>query len=237
MEVETVSSVTSIEKIYPLTPMQYGMIYHWLLDKESNAYFEQICFPLKGELDINLLEKSLNKLVERHQTFRENFLYQNLTKPLKVVFRERYYHINHVTISKLSEYEQQTFLDDFIVNDRNHRFDLSKGHLMRVAVIEKGSGRYEIVWSYHHILMDGWCVGTVMQEWFELYRAELKGINLVLDAVPSYTKYVEWIEKQDNENSLNFWEDYLDGYEKIAEIPCFEKSQEKINIPLMKLEQ
>ncbi|WP_339801534.1 amino acid adenylation domain-containing protein [Paenibacillus sp. FSL R5-0744] len=221
------SSVTSIEKIYPLTPMQYGMIYHWLLDKESNAYFEQICFPLKGELDINLLEKSLNKLVERHQTFRENFLYQNLTKPLKVVFRERYYHINHVTISKLSEYEQQTFLDDFIVNDRNHRFDLSKGHLMRVAVIEKGSGRYEIVWSYHHILMDGWCVGTVMQEWFELYRAELKGINLVLDAVPSYTKYVEWIEKQDNENSLNFWEDYLDGYEKIAEIPCFEKSQEK----------
>ncbi len=78
-----------ISKIYGLSPMQEGMLFHSLMDSASSAYFEQLTFTLTGELDIGLLEKSFNHLIKRYDIFRTVFLYEKLKSPRQVVLNER----------------------------------------------------------------------------------------------------------------------------------------------------
>ncbi len=59
-----------IENIYPLTPMQKGMLFHSLIDSASEAYFEQAAFDLKGFLDIEAFRMSLAQLAERYDILR-----------------------------------------------------------------------------------------------------------------------------------------------------------------------
>lgn len=84
---------------------------------------------------------------------------------------------------------------------------------MRTAVFKKGQDRYEWVWSYHHILLDGWCFGIVVQELFEVYNALRENRPYSLGPVKPYKDYIKWLESQDKQRSLAYWEHHLDGFE------------------------
>ncbi|GFN29879.1 non-ribosomal peptide synthetase [Paenibacillus xylaniclasticus] len=210
---------SSIEKIYPLAPMQAGMVYHWLLEPQSTLYFEQTTFSFEGDVRAELLEASLNKLAARHQAFRSNFLHEKLQQPVRVVFRERTYSIRQIDFSHLEEDEQMKQIEQFKHEDRSLGFDLSGGDLMRVALLSRGGGRYELVWSYHHIVMDGWSVGTVLKDWFMFYEAALHQSVFDPPAAELYERYVQWLQRQDTAASLAYWNQYLKGYEQTAEVP------------------
>ncbi|RIE00303.1 hypothetical protein D3H35_29355 [Cohnella faecalis] len=82
------STKSKIKDIYPLTPMQQGMYFHSLKDKDSGTYFDQVCFDIEGNLDTALLEQSINKLIERHDILRT--IFSNKSKQvLQIVWKER----------------------------------------------------------------------------------------------------------------------------------------------------
>ncbi|NOQ24717.1 MAG: amino acid adenylation domain-containing protein [Bacteroidales bacterium] len=213
-----------IKKIYPLSPLQLGMLFHHIEDPNSQAYFEQTVYELNGELDINLINISYNKLIERYDIFRTVFIYQDVEKPIQVVVKERSLDVKFVDFSKLHIEKKKQELHKYSCENRNIGFDLSKDILFQLTVIQKENESYWIILEFHHIIMDGWCLGLILQELFQIYYSLKKSIKLNLSNVVPYSNFIDWIGKQNKQNGLNFWKDYLNGYEGVGNLPLLKNN-------------
>ncbi|WP_422109771.1 condensation domain-containing protein, partial [Bacillus thuringiensis] len=90
---------------------------------------------------------------------------------------------------------------------------------MRMTILRTNEQTYHVIWSFHHILMDGWCIPLVTHEIFETYYAIQEQREPKLSIVTPYGNYIEWLEAQDYEESSKYWNDYLDGYEGQTVLP------------------
>ncbi|MCI0471201.1 MAG: condensation domain-containing protein, partial [Candidatus Aminicenantes bacterium] len=207
----------NIKNIYTLSPMQEGMFFHALYDRSSYVYFEQLSYRLQGDLNINFVKKSLDELFKRYDILRTIFVQKKAEKVLQVVLKERGVDFYYQDIS--TGIDTNSYLREFKENDKGKSFDLSKDVLMRVSVFKTGTEEYEFIWSHHHILMDGWCVGILVSEFFEIYTSFQENRSYKLAPVTPYKTYIDWLENQDREKSRRYWAGYLDGYEEAVGIP------------------
>ncbi|BBP87062.1 hypothetical protein BsIDN1_06800 [Bacillus safensis] len=168
---------------------------------------------VKGTLRYDLLEKSMNIIVERYDIFRTVFLHEKVKRPVQVVLKERPFTLDVVDLQDLSEDEQLERIEKFKQQDQLRGFDLSKDSLMRASVFQTGPASYRWIWSYHHILLDGWCFGLVVQELFAIYHALLHDVPYKLAPVKPYKEYIKWLEKQDKQASLQYWQQSLAGFD------------------------
>lgn len=207
-----------INKIYRLMPTQQGMLFHTIMDETSHTYFQQIVFEIHGDIDLQLLTRSFNTIIERHEVLRTNFIYKQVKSPVQIVLQEKPVDMYFEDITEHRE-NKNSFIEEFKVKDRNKGFNLEKDALIRLSVLKTDKECYKLVWSFHHILMDGWCIGIISKELFEIYNALKKDIPLALGKAPAYSEYVEWYKKQDEEEARAYWTHYLEGYENKAVIP------------------
>jgi amino acid adenylation domain-containing protein/non-ribosomal peptide synthase protein (TIGR01720 family) len=219
------SSKRRIEKIYPLSPMQSGMLFHSLKDKESGAYIEQNVLRVKGDIDNELLERSINVLIDRYDILRTVFRVDKVKEPLQFVLNQRKFQIHFKDISRLGADEQSLFLEEFLEQDRRRGFDLTRDLLMRVSIFKIHPQSYRLLWSFHHILMDGWCLGIIFRELLHIYRSLKTGNPVKLEPVYPYAEYIHWIERQDRESGLKYWQRYLEDYEEQAGLLKFGNKQ------------
>jgi fengycin family lipopeptide synthetase D len=209
----------NVKDIYSLTPMQEGILYHSLLDKESHAYFEQVVLNVEGKLDIKYLEASLNALIQRYEVLRTIFVYKKVKKPYQVVLKEQKADIYFENIVKLSETDKKAFVEEFKINDVKRGFDVSKDILIRLSVLKTREISYKLIWSFHHIIMDGWCIGILLKDFFEIYESFKENKPLILGKVYPYSDYIKWLKSQSSEAASLYWETYLKDYEEQASPP------------------
>lgn len=208
-----------IQNIYPLTPMQQGMLFNYLYNRDSKAYFQQLSFLVEADLDINIFEISVNKVIERYDIFRTIFIYEKVEEPKQVVLTKRTAKIHYEDISYMESHEQKGYLDEFKEKDRSKSFDLSKDLLMRISIMKVGTRDYEIVWSHHHIVIDGWCLGLVISDFIKIYKSLRYGEEHKLTKAYQYVDYINWLVKQDNSKASGYWKDYLEDYENEIVLP------------------
>ncbi|WP_274542371.1 amino acid adenylation domain-containing protein [Bacillus velezensis] len=218
---QILSSGKEIEKIHSLTPMQSGMLYHALLDPFSQAYFEQLTFSLSGQLDIGRLNTAFNMLIEKYEILRTCFFHEGLSKFKQAVLRERKVKIEFEDISTFSEYQKKVRLKNVQFKDRGTRFDLTNDCLIRVTVLKTDEKEYKLLFSFHHIIMDGWCMSLIMNDIKTIYTSLKEGRATVLQHTEPYSTYLEWLDNQDKSAALEYWGDYLNEYEQQAGIPKF----------------
>ncbi len=214
---------SNFKDIYSLSPMQQGMLFHSIMDSASGAYFEHSRLEIIGEIDIKLFERSFNFIIEKYDILRTVFLYEKVSQPVQIVLRKRMGNILYNDISALKEEERNGFIEDFIKKDKMQGFKLSIDLPMRIAVIKTGEKEYEIIWSYHHIIMDGWCLGIIMSEFFKAYSLLGKGKEISVVNNYPYSDYIKWLKKQNKEKALAYWKNYLEDYEQQASIPRLHK--------------
>ncbi|NOU71105.1 amino acid adenylation domain-containing protein [Paenibacillus sp. LMG 31458] len=209
-----------VQDMYFLSPMQEGMLFHYLLEQgQSNAYFEQMSIRVRGTLDIGLFSVSLNRIAQRYDVFRTVFLYEKVKRPVQVVLKERQIQVHFENVTSLPEQERGLFVERFKQEDLGRGFDLSKDMMMRVSVIQTGESEYQIFWSHHHILMDGWCLGIIVGELFQIYASLREQAPNQLERTYPYSDYIKWLERQDKEEARRFWAEALSGYEQLASVP------------------
>ncbi|MDO6434612.1 amino acid adenylation domain-containing protein [Flavitalea sp. BT771] len=204
-----------IEDIYPLAPLQEGMYYHWLSDPGSDAYHEQISYRIKGRLDIVKLEESYRMLIERHAVLRTFFTRMFGYNILQVVRKTAQPSFLYLDLSGAAGTAVQEYRD----NDRSKGFDLHSGSQMRLSILSLGDLTYEFVWSHHHILMDGWCIGLLVKEFFQLYEGLLRGEQLSLPRPYPYSNYIKWLANVDIAATLQYWKNHLSGYRTASTFP------------------
>ncbi|ADL52201.1 amino acid adenylation domain protein [Clostridium cellulovorans 743B] len=208
-----------IKKIYPLTPMQQGMLFHALMDNESEAYFEQMSFDIKGDFSVELFEESFNSLIAKYDVLRTIFKYSNIDEPIQIVLKERRMKIHFEDIVNFQEEEKEQYIEAFKAEDRKKGFDLQKDILMRVSILKTAEDTYKIIWSHHHIIMDGWCLGIIVRDVFDNYKTIKEKLPVEVEEAYPFSNYINWLKKQDTKEALNFWKKRFEGCENETCIP------------------
>ncbi|MCP4152864.1 MAG: non-ribosomal peptide synthetase, partial [bacterium] len=224
---------TGINRIYPLSPMQKGMHFHHVAEKNSNAYFEQTHFTISGELDVAHFKESFKQLTRRYDILRTVFIHEGLEEPLQLVLEpcdkgeagKNQVRFVYDDISHIKEKSQkQAYLETLRQKDKEEGFDLSGEMPIRLAVVKTGEQSHHILWSFYHIIMDGWCLGIIFKDLLQIYRSLKEATPLRLGQVTAYGNYIQWLEKQDSGEALEYWREYLAGYEQIAGLPGAKRS-------------
>lgn len=213
---------SQIQDIYTLTPLQKGMLFHSLdgnFAKNSTAFICQESFRIKGNIQIEVLKESSELISHRYDVIRTAFIYENLEQPLQVVLKDRKIDFSFEDISNLSGLEKESHIVKRKNEDRERIFDLVKSSLVRITVIKFSDEIFELIWSCHHIILDGWSFSLLQKEFLEIYESLIKKEKPNLHQVVQFKEYIKWYEAKDSENCIKFWSDYLSDYSISVGIP------------------
>ncbi|MEL7146373.1 MAG: condensation domain-containing protein, partial [Bacteroidota bacterium] len=206
--------------VYPLSPMQEGMLFHALYDPESAQYYEQVVCSVRGELDLEKVSETMNDLIQRHEILRTLFVHEGQERPLQVVLNSRAITVICEDLrTETSQLSVTELIEKYKSADKQQKFDLSKDSLIRLTILRIADDLYEFIWSYHHILMDGWCMGLLINEFEKVYTGKLRNEPVQLAPVQPYSNYIQWIALRDTKASAEYWKDYLFGYESLTGLP------------------
>ena len=209
-------TATAVEDVCRPTPMQEGLILQALLDRASPAYHVQMAFTLKGALDPERFTLAWRAVCGAHPVLRSAFAHEGLERPLRVVLRDRMPSFEWIDLRAMSAAEQHVAVRDARARDLAGGFDFERQTLMRFAIFRTADDRWEIVWSYHHALLDGWSLGLVYRDFARAYGMPSAP---ALPPAPDPAAYVRWLDGVDSNIALAWWTAYLDGYEQTAVIP------------------
>lgn len=202
----------NIEDIYELSPLQQGMLFHTLLVPNSGVYFEQFCYTLQTQLNVSAFNKAWQRVLDRHPILRTSFYWENLDKPYQVVYRQVDLPWKFQDWRQMSLEETEKQLEVFLAADRKQGFTLSQVPLIRLALIQVADSAYQFVFSYHHILMEGWSLTWLWKEFYEFYNAFCKGQDLHLEYPRPFREYISWLQKQDISKAEIYWRETLRGF-------------------------
>jgi amino acid adenylation domain-containing protein/non-ribosomal peptide synthase protein (TIGR01720 family) len=210
-------AANEIQDVHSLTPLQEGLLFHALYDQDSRAYHLQMVFDLDGRFSLDALQLAWRDMEGRHAILRTAFVHDSVERPVQVILAERR---NPVTVTHVpAGAEGAAFLDTERAADLKRGFDLARDPLSRLTIVRVDEQRAHLIWSCHHILLDGWSFGILLREFAELYHARLTGITLELPPPPAYSDYLRWINSRDRGASKAYWAEYLKGVETITAIP------------------
>ncbi|MCB0090805.1 MAG: AMP-binding protein, partial [Caldilineaceae bacterium] len=198
----------NIAQIYPLSPMQGGMLFHTLYTPNDGAYFEQLSFHLFGLLDVARFQQAWQKVLDRHAALRTGFVWQKVDAPLQIVYQHLTFPWDIQDWRGLTSTEQESALRNLLAKERSKGFDVNRPPLMRFSLIRLGDTQYQVVLHSHHLLFDGWSMPVLFGELFSLYR----DIQAVLPPPRPYQDYVAWLQKQDRSQAEKFWRERLAGF-------------------------
>jgi amino acid adenylation domain-containing protein/non-ribosomal peptide synthase protein (TIGR01720 family) len=199
----------NVEDVYPLTPTQQGVLFHSLAS-ENGDYFLQVVLRFRGRIDEGALTRAWQQIVDRHAGFRARVWTRGVKGPLQVVERQATVTISRHDWRVLPEAERPPRLQELLQADRRQGFDLAQAPLMRVALVREEEEVYQLVWSHHHLVSDGWSTAVILNEVLRLYEANLRGAAPLARPRP-YRDYVAWLRQQDQARAEQFWREELRG--------------------------
>jgi len=206
----------NIEDLYPLSPLQEGLLFQSLLAPEAGDYVGQQVSTLRGPLDLDALGAAWREVLDRHAVLRTSFAWKRTEKPLQVVHRRVELPLE---IHDWRGAGGEERLAEFLRADRERGFDLARAPLVRISVLRREDDLTTVVWSSHHAILDGWSGPLVSREVFELYSAKLAGRAPRLGPVRPFRDYVRWLGRQDLAAAEPFWRGVLTGYRTALELP------------------
>jgi amino acid adenylation domain-containing protein len=208
------------EDVYPLSPGQQGMLMVLVLSGEgSEVYFDQSVVTLAGDLDTVLWRKAWQRVVDRHPSLRTYFVWESREQPLQVVRRQAELPWTELDWRGLPEPERASRLADFLREDRSRGFDLGNPPLLRLALIRLDDESWKMIWSFHHLIVDGWSLSRVFGEVVACYTAFREGREPGLEAPRRFRDYIAWLQRQDLGRAESFWRSALAGFDEPTPLP------------------
>ena len=204
-------SAKNIEDVYPLSPMQEGLLFHSLYQPEAGQYVTQIPYDCRG-IDVSALRRAWQLIIDRHSIFRTAFVWKNSERPMQVVARRVELPFKVEDWRHLSVEEQEISFGRYLEEDRRRGFQLNKVPLLRIVLFQTGDNSFKFLLSHHHILMDGWSTSLVFSEAFKAYEAFCRGQEPELEPAIPFRDYIAWLQQQDLNAAETFWRENLKGF-------------------------
>ncbi|GCE27609.1 hypothetical protein KDA_30930 [Dictyobacter alpinus] len=201
-----------IEAIYPLSPMQQGMLFHYLYEPQAGLYFEQMQCHMPAGLEVAAFRQAWQQLVSRHSILRTQFMWENLKEPRQIVRYEVDLPWVEMDWQHLDEQEQRKQFLTLLASDRALGVKMTQAPLLRITLIQLAAHHFECIVSFHHLILDGWSMPVLLNELFVLYAACVQQVPAELATPRPYRDYIAWLQRQDQKQAETFWREHLKGF-------------------------
>ncbi|MDY4300243.1 non-ribosomal peptide synthetase [Pseudomonas salmasensis] len=210
---------SAIEDVYPLTPMQEGLLLHTLLEPGTGLYYMQDRYRINSALDPERFAQAWQAVIARHEALRASFCWNVGEDMLQVIHKPGSTPIDYLDWSADPQDEQEPRLQALLKAEREAGFDLLNQAPFHLRLIRVGEARYWFMMSNHHILIDAWCRSLLMNDFFDIYTARGEGRDAQLATPPRYRDYIAWLQRQDLNEARQWWQQNLQGFERATPIP------------------
>jgi amino acid adenylation domain-containing protein/non-ribosomal peptide synthase protein (TIGR01720 family) len=177
--------------LYPLSPLQQGLLFHSLYAPSGSAYLNQLRLDIDG-LDVNRFRAAWQAVMTRHPVLRTGFI-TGQGEPLQWVARESVLPLTEMDVAQAGD------CDALAAQELARGFDLLAPPLMRLLLVRTDAHRHHLIWTSHHLLLDGWSTALLMGEVLQHYRGE------ALSPAGDYRDYIAWLQHRDPARSEQFW--------------------------------
>ncbi|AIG05794.1 non-ribosomal peptide synthetase PvdL [Pseudomonas fluorescens] len=210
---------SAIEDVYPLTPMQEGLLLHTLLEPGTGLYYMQDRYRINSELNPERFALAWKAVIARHEALRASFCWNVGEAMLQVIHKPGSTPIEYLDWTGTPAEQQEPRLQALLKSEREAGFDLLNQAPFHLRLIRVGEARYWFMMSNHHILIDAWCRSLLMNDFFDIYMALGEGREAQLAAPPRYRDYIAWLQRQNLAEARQWWQQNLQGFERTTPIP------------------
>ena len=208
-----------MERIYPLSPMQEGMLLEYMMNPETTSYVLLDRFAMSVLPTEEQMRYVLDALAAKHEVFRTSVIYEGVETPCQAI-------INRKLGLKFVDISEEP--DIMAASKRIHEEELHSGFnlqtdpLFRVVVMKTSSDSCHILLCTHHIIVDGWCLPIYLGDFFNLLTETMKGGVQQLPEPEDQGRYEEAIRNMlalDKKTSMAYWKTLVGDYCEKAVIP------------------
>lgn len=201
-----------IADVYPLSPLQEGLLFHSVSDSSAHLYCEQVTGTVGRPTDLKAFIRAWERLVEREAVLRTAFVWQQVDEPLQVVRTAVQLPLKLDHWGELSPDEERERWERLVQEERMQGFNLSQAPLFRLRICEL-NGYCRFSFCFHHLLLDGWSLGLLFSDLSQAYQLVLQGREPDLPPRPPYRRFIAWQKSQKVAASERFWRAYLHGFQ------------------------
>ena len=201
-----------IADLYPLSPVQEGMLFHARYEPDGGLYVQQVSGRVRGALNVAAMERAWQHAVDRHAGLRASFVWADLPRPLQRVHRAARLPFHVEDWTALAPADQAVRWEELLCRDRAAGFDLGQAPLLRVTFVQLGADEGRFLWTHHHLLLDGWSMPVVFRDVLDAYRAFAAGVPPVAEEAFRPRDYVAWLQQRDGRSAEKFWRAHLAGF-------------------------
>jgi non-ribosomal peptide synthase protein (TIGR01720 family) len=205
--------------VYPLSPLQHGLLFHALDGSSTGAYVEQVSCAVDAPFDPVAFQAAWAQIIERHAVLRTVFDWEAPDHPVQIVL-DRIAPAWSIEDWREAPADQRgADLDAWLAADVARGFQLNHPPLLRFALIRLNDNSWRFVWSFHHILIDGWCLPIILKEVAAAYASIVAGRHVEDVRHQPYRDYIAWLQKQDGGAAETFWRRELKGFTTATSLP------------------
>src|SRR5262245_13887021 len=198
---------------FGLSPLQQGMLFHHVEDPRSGVDIEQLVVHLAERVDASALSRAWDLLVQRHPMLRARFNWDD-GEPRHEILATIALPFEVEDLREVPGDAQQHRLRTFLNADRVRGFDLRRAPLLRVTLFRHAELSWSMVWTFHHVLLDGRTFPALLRELFDDYQALRDGTPLPESQHEgtAYRRHVEWLHQQSSAAGESFFKSMLAGF-------------------------
>ncbi|WP_301128295.1 non-ribosomal peptide synthetase, partial [Streptomyces cacaoi] len=209
-----------VADIYPLTALQAGMVFHALAEPDSAAYREQFSFVVDGVQDPGALADAWQRVLDRSDSLRVRVAWEGVSEPVQIVTTGAAQPVTLLDWSDRSTPAQQEALRTLLEEDRARPVPLDRAPLSRLTLIRLTRDSVHVVWTFHHLLLDGWSTAALLDDVLAEYASAAHGTARHTPRNRgTFRSYLEWLAERDHEAATAFWRDQLAGFTEPAALP------------------
>ncbi|PYP82420.1 MAG: non-ribosomal peptide synthetase, partial [Candidatus Angelobacter sp. Gp1-AA117] len=198
-------------------PLSFVQERLWLLHQlnpEDPAYNEHFAVCLKGQIDEQALEKSLNQVVGRHEILRSKF--REINGAVEAAVSDVFIPLGIEDLRQRKEIDRLSVAMDMASAEARLPFDLATCPLLRAKIYRTGDCEGLLLLVVHHIVIDGWSFRILLQEVASAYEAYSRDLPLLLPDLPAqYSDFARWQREHHDEagekDALEYWTTQLAG--------------------------
>ena len=191
--------------------MQIGFLSTAIRFNGPDPYLRQNLFELKGNIRPDLLKAAWQGVVDNEPMLRTGFIWENVGRPLQFILSNLLIDWHEYDWKGPSQHILDSKIQELLNLDYKASFDLHEPPLVRFNLIKLEADHYLLLWSIHHILVDGWCSSILIKKFITAYEQLNMNQKIDLPRSQLYRKYIEWVEAQDLKEAETFWKGMLDG--------------------------
>ena len=198
----------NVETILPLMPNQLGLLLFGDQSQGRDPGFLQVEVDVEGELDHKRWSGAWQAAVDRHQSLRASVRHRAGGDPMAIVWKDVPVEVEFEDWTALAPSAQADALEAFLTSDREQGLDLTKPPAMRITTITLGPTHHHVVWTCHHLFLDGWSSAVVFEDVMDHYAGRAASTPIATDSLRSFVQLRLEGPSTDTEE---YWEDRLRG--------------------------